>query len=385
LICDDGVLRISPGTTYTPRRWELRKPVAVGIIGAGFIGRVHAKAARVAGGHLIGVVDSDLAAAGTLVEELCSGKVFERADDLIADPDVTVVHVCVPNYLHAQVVADVLAAGKHVVCEKPLAMTSSEAKRLETLALAAGVVAATPFVYRYYPIVREIRERVRSGEGGRLSVLHGSYLQDWLASEADGNWRVDPSLGGPSRAFADIGVHWVDLIEFTSGQHITRLCAQLLTVFPSRDGPSGPIEVHTEDAVTVNFETDGGAIGSVVLSQVALGRKNRLWLSLDGTGASFVFDHEEPDCLWIGGRSTNQLLFSSPDGLHPAAAKYVTVPAGHPQGFQDCFNAFVADCYAAIAGETPDGLPGFSDGRRAAEITEAVLVSSATGTWTDVP
>jgi len=218
-----------------------------------------------------------------------------------------------------------------------------------------------------------------------LTMLHGSYLQDWLAEESDTDWRVDPELGGASRVFADIGVHWADLAEFTSGQRITRLCAQLLTVFPTRRGPDGPTAVHTEDAVTVNFETDGGAIGSVVLSQVALGRKNRLWLSLDGTRASFVFDHEDPDCLWIGGRSTNQLLSRSPDGLRPAAAKYVTVPAGHPQGFQDCFNAFVADCYATIAGETPDGLPGFSDGRRAAEITEAVLDSAATRAWTDVP
>jgi len=220
---------------------------------------------------------------------------------------------------------------------------------------------------------------------GTLTMLHGSYLQDWLAEESDTDWRVDPELGGASRVFADIGVHWADLAEFTSGQRITRLCAQLLTVFPTRRGLDGPTAVHTEDAVTVNFETDGGAIGSVVLSQVALGRKNRLWLSLDGTGASFVFDHEEPDSLWIGGRSTNQLLLRSPEGLRDAAAKYVTVPAGHPQGFQDCFNAFVADCYATIAGETPDGLPGFSDGRRAAEITEAVLNSAATRAWTDVP
>jgi predicted dehydrogenase len=334
---------------------------------------------------MVGVVDPTLASSEVLVGDLHIGRVFERTEDLIADPDVEVVHVCVPNYLHAPLVADVLAAGKHVVCEKPLAMNASEAERLETLATAAGVVAAIPFVYRYYPIVREIRERVRDGEGGRLNVLHGSYLQDWLAGETDGDWRVDPSLGGASRAFGDIGVHWVDLVEFTSGQHITRLCAQLLTVFPTRHGPSGPIEVQTEDAVTVSFETDGGAIGSLVLSQVAPGRKNRLWLSLDGTEACFVFDHEEPDILWIGGRSVSHLLSRSPEGLRPAAARYVTLPAGHPQGFQDCFNAFVADCYAAIAGEEPDGLPRFADGRRAAEITEAVLASAATRTWREVP
>jgi predicted dehydrogenase len=361
------------------------EPLRVGIIGAGFIGRVHARAAQLTGNRLAGVADLLPSRAVSLAEDLRFDRVFQTAEDLIADPEVDVVHVCVPNYLHAPLVEGAIAAGKHVVCEKPLATCIAEAEKLERLAADAGVVAAIPFVYRYYPIVREIRERVRSHEAGTLTMLHGSYLQDWLAEESDTDWRVDPALGGASRVFADIGVHWADLAEFTSGQRITRLCAQLLTVFPTRRGPDGPTAIHTEDAVTVNFETHGGAIGSVVLSQVALGRKNRLWLSLDGTGASFVFDHEEPDCLWIGGRSTNQLLFRSPDGLRPAAAKYVTVPAGHPQGFQDCFNAFVADCYAAVAGATPDGLPGFSDGRRAAEITEAVLDSAATGAWTDVP
>ena len=186
----------------------MREPLGVGIIGAGFIGRVHVKAARLAGGRVVGVVDSSLASSESLAHDLRIDKVFDQAEDLIADPDVNVVHVCVPNYLHAQLVADALAAGKHVVCEKPLAMNTAEAKRLETLAAAAGVVAATPFVYRYYPIVREIRERVRSGEGGRLNVLHGSYLQDWLASETDGNWRVDPArrrVRGRSRISACTG------------------------------------------------------------------------------------------------------------------------------------------------------------------------------------
>ena len=363
----------------------MQKPIGVGIVGAGFIGRVHARAARVAGGHLAGVADSRLASAQALGEDLEFDRVFERAGDLIADPDVRVVHICVPNYLHASLVEEVVAAGKHVICEKPLAMSVLEAKRLEAIAASAGVVATIPFVYRYYPMVREIRARVQNGEGGKLNVLHGSYLQDWLARETDSDWRVDRSLGGVSRTFGDIGVHWADLVEFTSGQHITRLCSQLLTVFPTRGAPGAPIDVQTEDAVTVNFETDGGAIGSLVLSQVALGRKNRLWFSLDGTEASFVFDHETPDSVWIGGQASSQLLSRSPDGLRPAAARYVTVPAGHPQGFQDSFNAFVGDCYAAIEGDKPDGLPIFSDGRRAAEITEAVVASSAAWAWVEVP
>ena len=346
---------------------------------------MHAKAARLAGGQLAGVADSTLSLSESLAGDLCFDKVFNRTEDLIADPDIRVIHICVPNYLHGPLVTDVVKAGKHVICEKPLATTVAEAMRLESLAENAGVVAAIPFVYRYYPMVREIRERVRSGEGGRLNMLHGSYLQDWLAFDTDTNWRVDGMLGGASRAFGDIGVHWADLIEFTSGHRITRVCAQLLTVFPTREGPTGPVAVTTEDAVTVSFETNGGAIGSLVLSQVALGRKNRLWLSLDGTEASFVFDHEEPDNLWIGGRAVSQLISRSPEGLRPAAAKYVTLPAGHPQGFQDCFNAFVADCYSAISGELPDGLPRFADGRRATEITEAVLTSAATNAWVPVP
>lgn len=359
--------------------------VRVAIIGAGFIGSVHAKAARTAGAIVAGIADHDLELARSLQERVEAERVTESAEDLINSRDVDIVHVCTPNAFHVPLVEEALRAGKHVICEKPLAMSVAEAKKLEILATAADVVAAVPFVYRYYPMVREIRERVRSGEAGKLSMLHGSYLQDWLSSDSDSNWRVDSTLGGVSRAFGDIGVHWVDLVEFTSGQRIVRLCAQLLTVFPIRQGPNGPVEVHTEDAATINFETDGGAIGSLVLSQVSPGRKNKLWLSLDGTDACFVFDHEEPDILWIGGRSTSQLLARSPDGLRPGAARYVTLPAGHPQGFQDSFNAFVADCYAAIAGEAPDGLPLFADGRRAAQITEAVLASSAQRTWTEVP
>ena len=363
----------------------MHKQIGVGIIGAGFMGRVHARAARSAGGRLVGVADS----VGPLAQALAGDLAFERAfltsEDLIADPEVEVVHVCVPNQAHGRLVAEAVSAGKHVVCEKPLATDAAEARRLEQLAVSAGVVAVVPFIYRYYPIVREIRERVRAGDAGRLSLLHGSYLQDWLAYETDSDWRVDPLLGGASRAFGDIGVHWVDLVEFVSAQRITRVCAQLLTVFPTRQAESGPVEVTTEDAVTLSFETDGGAIGSLVLSQVSFGRKNRIWFSIEGTKASFVFDHEMPDTLWIGGRSSSEVLARSADGLHAGAARYVTVPAGHPQGYQDCFNAFVSDTYDAILAQAPDGLPRFADGRRAAEVTEAVLVSAAAGAWVDVP
>jgi predicted dehydrogenase len=358
--------------------------VRVAIIGAGFIGSVHAKAALSAGAIVTGIANRDLDIARVLQERVGAERVTDSAEDLIESSDVDVVHVCTPNASHRPFVEKALRAGKHVICEKPLAMDVAEAASLKRLAASVGVVAAVPFVYRYYPMVREIRERVRDGGAGTLSILHGSYLQDWLSSESESNWRVDSSLGGVSRAFADIGVHWVDLAEFTTGQRIARLCAQLRTVYPTRQGTNGPIEVKTEDAASIVFETDGGALGSLVISQVSPGRKNRLLLSIDGTEACFVFNQEEPDTLWIGGRSTNQVLARSPDGLRPGAARYAIVPAGHPQGFQDCFNAFVADCYTAIDGESPDGLPLFADGLRAAQITEAVLDSASRKDWTEV-
>ena len=358
--------------------------IRAAVVGAGFIGGVHAKAVRAAGGVLVGVADNDPERAAALQVLTQAERATTSATELIESPDVDVVHVCTPNATHVDLVQKVLRAGKHVVCEKPLATSAAGAAQLEEFADKVGVVAAVPFVYRFYPMVREARERVRRGEAGRLSTLHGSYLQDWLARETDSDWRVDPVRGGLSRAFGDIGVHWVDLVEFTSGQRISRLNAQLLTAFPVRPGPDGPVEVRTEDVATIIFETDGGAIGSVILSQVALGRKNRLWFSLDGSKASFVFDHDRPELLWIGGRSSSRVLVRSGEDLAPAAAFYAGLPAGHPHGYQDCFNAFVGDCYAAINGSSPDGLPRFSDGRRAAELTEAVLVSAKSSSWVEV-
>lgn len=360
-------------------------PVRAGIVGAGFMGGVHARAVRAAGAVLVGVADSDLALAQDLRAKAQAERATALATQLIEAADIDVIHVCTPNTTHVGLVEQALHAGKHVVCEKPLATTPGEAAGLEELADKAGLVGAVPFVYRFYPMVREMRERVRRGEAGRLSVLHGSYLQDWLAAETDDNWRVDAGSGGLSRAFGDIGVHWVDLVEFISGQRLVRLNAQLLTVYPRRRGPGGSSEVRTEDAATVSFETDGGSIGSVVLNQVAAGRKNRFQLSFDGTEASFGFDHDRPEQLWVGSRSESRVLVRSTEDLAPAAAAYMTVPAGHPQGYQDCFNAFVADCYSAVRGGTPDGLPRFCDGRRAAEVTEAVLVSAASKSWVEVP
>src|SRR3954464_11822810 len=206
-----------------------------GIAGTGFIGAVHARSARLAGARIVAVAASSRESAERAATELRADRAADSAEQLVTDPDIDVVHICTPNHLHLPLAEAALAAGKHVVCEKPLALDAAGAQQLVNPAAAAdGLHAAVPFVYRYYPTVREARERVTSGETGALRLLHGTYLQDWLLRPEDSNWRVDEELGGASRAFADIGSHWADLAEFVSGQRITRLSARTLTAVPGR-------------------------------------------------------------------------------------------------------------------------------------------------------
>jgi predicted dehydrogenase len=356
-----------------------------GLIGAGFIGSVHAAAIRSSGASLALVSDSTGERATEAAQRL-GADAAASADALIASPTVDVVHICTPNASHAALAEKAIAAGKSVVCEKPLATSVADADRLLAAAERAGVVTAVPFVYRYYPTVREVRSLIADGDAGRLWLLHGSYLQDWLAGSAETNWRVSSAQGGGSRAFGDIGVHWCDLMEFATGHRITRLVARLPQAHAERVTPEGMRAVDTEDGATVMFETDQGAVGSLVASQVSLGRKNKLWFSFDGTESSYVFDQESPDALWIGGRQANQVVPRGPDTFRSAQGRrYSRLPAGHPQGYQDCFNAFVSDVYATVAGDHPDGLPTFADGRRAAVITESVLDSAKSESWIEVP
>ena len=348
--------------------------IRAGIVGTGFMGTVHARAVRRSGGVVSRVVGSTPASTAAAAERFDPAYATAGVEELIEADDVDVVHVCTPNATHAAIAAAALGAGKHVVCEKPLATSLALADDLTTA--ASGRVATVPFVYRFYPTVRAARARVADGTTGPVRLLHGHYLQDWMAQPDDENWRVDPELGGGSRAFADIGVHWCDLAEFVTGDRIARLCARTVIAEPVRGGHP----VRTEDAATVLFETAGGVVGSLVVSQVSPGRKNRLALSVDAARESLAFDQEQPETLWIGGRDGNRELRRGEEG-----SPYSLVPPGHPQGYQDCFDAFVADTHAAIRGGAPDGLPTFADGRRAAALTEAVLASAAADSWIEVP
>jgi predicted dehydrogenase len=367
------------------------------IAGTGFIGKVHARSARLAGAELTGVAASSPESAQAAAAALGADRAFDSAEEMVRAPGIDVVHICTPNHLHVPLAEAALAAGKHVVCEKPLALDPAGAQQLVDAAAGSGLQAGVPFVYRYYPTVREARERVGGGQTGPLRLLHGTYLQDWLLHPGDGNWRVDERLGGPSRAFADIGSHWCDLAEFVSGQRMTRVSARLLTAVPERssaagrqafasDGEAGETRrVTTEDAALVQFETDAGAIGSVVISQVSAGRKNRLWIELDGAEEALAFDQEHPEELWCGRREDLTIVRRDPATLSPAAARLAFLPAGHPQGYADCFDAFVADFYDSVRkGSAVAAMPTFSDGLRAALITDAVLISAREERWVEV-
>lgn len=351
--------------------------LGVGVVGAGFMGDVHSRAARAAGGRLISLTastpESSKAAALRFGFESAAGDL----EQLLSNPDIDVVHVCTPNSTHAEIVRAAIEAGKHVVCEKPLATTLADASDLRRLAVPP-IRAAVPFVYRYHPLVREARWRVTTGEAGTPVSILGIYLQDWLVTPSDDNWRVDPEAGGASRAFADIGSHLVDLIEFVTDDRIERINAVKRTVVPSRVENES---VSTEDLVAAVFTTTAGVAGTLLVSQVAPGRKNRLAIEISGTDETIGFDQEQPETLWLGRRSGTQELPRDSEQLSPDATRLCHLPAGHPLGYQDAFNSFVADAYAAISGEEPEGLPTFADGERAVAVTEAVMRSAATGEW----
>jgi predicted dehydrogenase len=355
--------------------------IRAGFVGGGFMAAVHSRAARAARAELVGGTSSSVSRARDAADRLGLETAFDTVDSLVADPDIDVVHVCTPNSTHAAIARAALEAGKHVICEKPLATNAADAAALVALAAERGLVAAVPFVYRFHPMAREARARVAAGETGRLLSVQGAYLQDWLAASDDDDWRVDAALGGPSRAFADIGSHLVDLVEFVAGERIVRLNAKTSTVYRER---ATNADIATEDLVAVVVELGSGALGTLLVSQVAPGRKNALSIEISGTNATVRFEQERPEQLWVGRVGGSTLVDRDPARLAPDAARLSLVPAGHPMGYQDAFNAFVADAYAAIGGAAPDGLPRFDDGLRAVRVTEAVLASAASGAWVEV-
>lgn len=352
-----------------------------GIVGAGFMAGVHARAIRDSGHEVFSISGSSPESSFRAASRLNVEKASSSWEELVASPDVDVVHVCTPNELHAPIIKAAVAAGKQIVCEKPISVSLEEALEIKSVVESGQSGFAVPLAYRFYPMVRELRGRVLAGEAGEIHLIHGSYLQDWLSASPSSNWRVDSNAGGKSRAFADIGMHWCDLMEFVSSDRIVRLIANTSKAYQSRSGQP----VHTEDIANIIFETERGATGTLTVSQVSLGRKNRLWLELDGSKASFSFDQENPDTLWVGGVSSNQIVMRGQESLNsPDSLRFSHVPSGHPQGYQDAFNSFMADAYASFEGTQVDGLPQLADGVRSAALVHSVLESAAQKKWVDV-
>ncbi len=370
--------------------------LGIAIVGTGMIGAVHRRAALLAGATVRGVAASSAQRAREVAQSWNVPRGYRDIDELLADPQVQVVHICTPNHLHRAMAQAALEAGKHVICEKPLATTLEDAQALAALAASTGRVATVPFVYRYHPVVREARERIAQGELGPLHLIHGSYLQDWLLDPASNNWRVDPALGGASRVFADIGSHWCDLVEWVGGERFVDVSAAFATVIGERGTLTGPSfstpaaggamqPVASEDVAAAMFRTSAGALASLTVSQVSAGRHNRLWFEIDGAKASVAFNQEDAERLWIGLPDQREEVFVRGPGAGSAEQRRLSaLPAGHAQGYGACFEAFVADTYRAIEGEQPQGLPTFEDGLRSALIVDRVIASARTRAWTPI-
>jgi predicted dehydrogenase len=389
-------------TMSLPSRSTTAAPLTIAVIGTGMIAKVHVRAARSLGVEVIGILGRTPRRSLQAAEELGLPRGFSSLEELLtARPDV--VHICTPNDQHHAQALAVIAAGLAVVCEKPLATDAARAQELADAAERAGVVATVPYVYRYHPVVREIRARIAAGELGRVLTVHGHYLQDWMHDENASSWRVDSEAGGPSRAFADIGSHWCDLVEFVTGERFSSVSAVTDIVHPTRpvgsaasfsaagseDDPRSDTEeraaVTTEDTAVATFRTAAGRLGSAVISQVAAGRKNRLWFEVDGSLGSAAFDQENAETAWLGS-STGEARIVRHDPGHGASdqRRLGIVPAGHAQGYVDAFALFFADTYALVRGEEREGVPTFADGARTARIIESVVGSASDSSWHEI-
>lgn len=373
----------------------------VGVIGTGFIGPVHVEALRRLGIEVVALAGPRLDRVAEKARELRVPAAYGSADELLADPAVNVVHVTSPNHAHHPQVKAALLAGKHVVCEKPLAMDSTEAADLLQLARERRLIGAVNFNLRYYPLCVQARTLVRRGALGEVYIVQGGYLQDWLLMSTDWNWRLDPALGGELRAIADIGSHWLDLTAFITGLEIDSVLADFQTFVPVRYKPVQPIEtfsghasapsetvtqpITTEDYASVLIRYVGGARGVMTVSQVNAGRKNRLHFEISGSQSAVAWDQERPNELWIGHRDRpNEILLKDPALLSPEARSLAAYPAGHNEGYPDTFKQLYGAIYRYLqAGDfdAPPDFPTFEDGRRALLTGEAILRSAREGRW----
>jgi predicted dehydrogenase len=373
------------------------------VVGVGFVGRAHIEALRRLGIPIQGVLGSSLARTEAACRSLGLSRAYASLEELVGDSSVDAVHVCTPNYLHFPQTQAALQSGKHVMCEKPLAMNTRETGALVELAKKQRRVGAVTYNLRYYPLCEEARELVRQGRIGEPRLVLGTYLQDWLFYPNDWNWRLEPELGGTMRAIADIGTHWLDLIGWITGRRLTELCADLATVIPVRQRPKGPVEtfkqsddrqtesvqITTDDCGSVLLHFEGGLRGVLTVSQVSAGRKNRMWFEIDGSEGSLAWNAEQPNELWIGSRKeANRLLIKDPSLMSAGAREYAAYPGGHAEGYPDTFVQLFKDFYGYLAAgsvKAERNFPTFETGHHEVALCELVAQSTRTRAWIEVP
>jgi predicted dehydrogenase len=383
---------------------RIMQTIRTAVFGTGFVGRVHLEGIRRLGFvELYAIGEPQIEKANQLAAEFGVPKTEADYRRILEDPMVDAVHVCTPNFLHFPIAKAALQAGKHVICEKPLATSAAEASELVALAAETGLRNATSHNLRYYPMVQQMRRMREDGDLGEILLVQGTYSQDWLLLDTDWNWRLDSKHNGPSRCMADIGSHWCDMAEHITGQRITSLCADLQTFHKTRKQPKGPIEtfagktlkpddyvevpIDTEDFGAVVFRMGDRTRGSFTASQVSAGRKNRLNIEMYGTKGGVSWDQERPDELWIGQRnSANQVMLKDPSLLKPLAKSFADLPGGHSEGYDDTFKQVFRRFYRSISDPAAEiEYPQFVDGLRQMRILDAELKSNQERAWVDVP
>ena len=377
--------------------------IKAAVVGVGFIGVAHVEALRRLGVDVVGVVGSTPERARKKAESANLPRVYDGLDELLSDDTVDVVHVASPNHVHADQVRAVIEADKHVVCEKPLALTSRDTRDLLERARSSGLVHAVCYNIRFYPLCHQMHSLVTSGAIGAPRLVTGSYLQDWLLLPTDWNWRLVPEQAGELRAVADIGSHWLDLARFIIGRRVVEVMADLHTLVPTRRHPSGPVEtfatvsgdedlieeeMSSDDAAGILLRFEGGTKGLVAVSQVSAGRKNTVTIEVDGSNSAVSWWSEDPDRMWIGHRGrANEILQRDPTLVDESVKGLIAYPGGHVEGYPDTFRALFAEVYADIdSGAHLDDptYPTFADGHDALCVLEAVAMSSAERRWVTV-
>ena len=380
----------------------------MGIVGAGFVGPHHVDAVRRLGYvDVVAVAGSSQASAEKKAEALGARRAYGSYEALLNDPEIQVVHNATPNYLHYPVNAAAIAKGKHIVSDKPLAMTAAEAKKLLDQATQAGIVHAVTFNYRGNPLVQQARNTIARGDIGKPHFLVGQYLQDWLLKDTDYSWRLEPDKGGASSALGDIGSHWCDLAQHLSGLRITHVLGDITTVIPKRKKPVASreafaaadanqkvetVDIKVEDLASVLLRFDNGAKGAFSVGQVCAGHKNDLEIEICGSKSSLKWRQEHQNELLIGHRDRpNEILQKDPALIDSEAGRYAHLPGGHQEAWADAFANLMRDIYGFIAegrkpsDPHPPAFATFEDGYRANCIVEAILHSASKGSaWTKV-